>query len=861
MHPSKFLGRGKEQDQEEAPSLSPEEKFLRLNVLTAQIIDMRESAIQARKISGIEDVWMACEEAYLGIDDMNRHEFNKAKWAKPTSMQGPVSSNQYPDNNIKSSAYVPLSKRYSDNAAAKLGEILLPIDDKAFKIEATPVPDLMESDIKNVMDMMGRPVMRPATPEEMQGQQQGQGQPQPPQGMQPQPGMPSAPPQQAPGGQPPMVPKTTQDIQDEEAEKAEDAAEKAETRIYDWMVESKYPAEARKIIKDGSRIGVGVLKGPYPEVIKVRGARKVVGKDGKPGIAFEMKKEIKPILKWVDPWNIFPAEACGENIHDGDYIFERDFLSPKALKKLIVQPGYSEESILKVLKEGPDKMLLEANNNNSQDKANDVNFDVWYFYGEIDIDDFSSIDATSIEGIPEEQNTVYAIVTMVNDTIIRAIINPLDSGEFPYHVMPWSRRPGSWAGVGVIEMIMMPQRFVTAATRAMLNNLGLSAGPQIVVNNDLIIPADNRWVLSPNKIWYLSSEAPNDVDVRNAFFVAQIPNAYQELMGAIQYGERLAEEASGIPLITQGRSGPYTPQTFGQAQMEDNNAHTWLRSIGYMYDDCITEPVVNAMYEWLLLDPDIPNEEKGDFKINAHGSAAMVERAIQESTLMGLLQASENPKFQVDQAKLFGEFLRAKKLDPRNIQYSAAEIAEQEKQAPPPPVQVAVAQINAQSRAQLAQMAAQEDQQKTQAMITEDQQKTQATLASQQQIAAEKKAVDIQKVQREIDRGAIYSQEQIQKSQIDNQFREKQLSAEIYLEQIKYANARNLSLDAIRADMGKETLRLQMQDKLSTDALQVEAHKAATARLSAQTEHISNQVEQPPTEPIGRAENGQSYAE
>ena len=40
------------------------------------------------------------------------------------------------------------------------------------------------------------------------------------------------------------------------------------------------------------------------------------------------------------------------------------------------------------------------------------------------------------------------IITMVNCRVIKAAINPLDSGEFPYDVMVWQRRPAcptAWA--------------------------------------------------------------------------------------------------------------------------------------------------------------------------------------------------------------------------------------------------------------------------------------------------------------------------------------------------------------------------------------------------------------------------------
>jgi hypothetical protein len=60
-----------------------------------------------------------------------------------------------------------------------------------------------------------------------------------------------------------------------------------------------------------------------------------------------------------------------------------------------------------------------------------------------------------------------------------------------------------------------------------------------------------------------------------------------------------------------------------------------LSAKAYAVDDYITEPLVNDLYDWLLMDPDVPNDEKGDFDIDAHGSIVLVERAIQEQFLMG----------------------------------------------------------------------------------------------------------------------------------------------------------------------------------------------------------------------------------
>lgn len=841
MHPAKFMG---VQGDIITPTMSDADKAARLEELCEIVAEKRKDAIAARKTSGIEDVWMMCEEAYIGIDDMNRSEYKDANWAKPTSMAGPVSKSNVSKASTRSTAYMPMTRRYVDNAAAKLSEILLPIDDKAFSFTGTPLPDLVDAEIRPLLDEMGKPYMRPAKPEEMQQQAtQAPGALQQP-GMQ-QPGMPPA--QGMPPSQAPQVPKTTKDARDEAVEKANDAAKRAETRIYDWMVESKYPAEARKVVKDAARLGAGVLKGPYPEVITNRAASKIKG-----GMALQIKKEIKPVLRWVDLWNIFPAEGCGEDIHNGNYFLERDFLSEKKLTALIGQKGYLEDQIRKVIKEGPGKCNLEATSP-QREAQNKTNYEIWYFYGELSREDLISAGTDGIEDEPQDREKFHAIVSMVNDTVIRAIINPLDSGDFPYSVMSWSRRPGSWAGVGVAEQIMTPQRMLNAATRAMLNNLGIASGPQIVMNRALVTPANNDWSITPNKMWDLSGEA-QDTDVNKVFGIFNIPVMFEPMMGAIQYAERQAEEASGIPLITQGQQGPYSPETFGQAELQDNNAHTWLRSIGYAYDDSVTEPIVQRLYEWLLLDPEVPDDEKGDWNINAHGSIAMVERAIQEQTLMGMLNIAGNPAFGFDPKKVAVEYAKAKRLDPRNLTYTPEEMEAMSQKQPPPPPQVQAAQIRAQADQQKTQATLQADAQKTQALLSEKQQEIQATLTVQKEIAQERNQMDLHRVQVDTDRDTAYVNAQREKIQADAEANIKELELRERLAMLDYANKRELTLDQVKAQLSQTAMKLQTQKELSQLALQDGVHQRAH-------ETVMTQVTAPPTEPEDKAAKGQAYAQ
>lgn len=819
MHPSKFLGRAA---QSGAPAVSEAERAERLESLSRVIADKRKEAVEARKASGIEDVWLACEEAYLGIDDANRHEFQKARWAKPVSMSGGLTANTTQQNPTRSNAFVRLTSRYVDQASAKLGEILFPIDDKAFSFEPSPKPELVAQleDSTPLTGSNGQPVVKPTE-------------------------VPMAPPPQfgAPSDTPnQMVQATAADAAQKIIDMAAECAKKAETRIYDWMVEAKYPAEGRKVIHDAARIGVGVLKGPFPDVQRNR----ALAKDDN-GVTLSFEKKIVPSVKWVDPWNVFPAEGCGEDIHAGDDFFERDFLSHKALKKLRGQTelGYLPGQIDKVLEEGPDKCLAEGGNPTDNKSKN--RFPIWYCYGTLTRDDMALLNAVGIEDVPEDVEDIHAIVEMVNDTVIRAIINPMDSGAFPYRVMSWSRRAGHWAGEGVGEKMFMPQRAVNASTRAMFNNAGVASGVQIVLNRQGVTPADEVWAITPNKLWYATGEA---TDVAKAFALFEIPSIQNELQAIIEYGMKLAEEQTGIPLVTQGQVGQTTPQTFGQAELQNDNAHVWLRSIGKRYDDFITEPLVNDFYEWLLLDPSVPNDEKGDYRINAQGSSAMVERAIQEQTWPALLSASANSAYKIDPAKVVAAWLKSKRIKPSDVQYSEDEQKKIDAQPPAPPVQVQVEQLRGENALKKVAAEAQTEAALQQQELTHEQQMLQNggttphMASAMAQIERERiRAVTAERVEA--------SRAHAEESRADKEMLIAQQNGEFKLEQLRlqrelalleYANKNQLKLQDVRAQLAQTAIQEKTKREMAAAEIELAASEGDKDRVAATPSLVRDEV-------------------
>lgn len=820
-----------------------------LAAIGVQIASKRDEAKSARTGSGIESTWMECEEAYLGIDEANRHEFAGAKWAKPMSVEGPVTTTRKPQGgDHKSTAYHRLTTRYVDAGVAKLGEILLPADDKAFSFNEMPVPELIEAskdESQVVHSELGAPLTRPLAPGETPQVNQPVAQPvaAPPTPAAP-PVAPGAPPSSpgapaAPGAQPPAtpvgpprVPLTVKDLAVEKIEMARKKAKAAETRISDWMAQTQYRAEVRKVIADAARIGVGVLKAPTPKSKKVQ----VVLERDDGSIDLIIKERIVPAAVWVDPWNIYPDPTCGENIHDGDYVFERDFFSARQVRALKKLPGYLTDAIDQVLEEGPNKVNITSGRGPLAKKQNG-RFEVWYFHGTLTKDEMRAIELAA-GGTPQADQDdgdedVYVIVTLINDSVVRAVINPLDSGSFPYHSMPWQRRAGSWAGVGVAEQMRTPQKVTNAALRAMLNNAGKSSGSQIIVDQAAIRPADGLWTVTPDKIWYKTNEGT--ADVRGAFMAVPIPNTTNPLMEIITMGERFAEESTSIPLIAQGQSGATTPDTFGAAQLQNNNANQLLRSIGYAFDDYITEPVVRQYYEWLLLDPHVPVEEKGEFQIDAHGSVALVERAIQDQTIAQMGNMAANAAYGIDPKKWASMFLKSKRLNPDDLTYTKEEQAKIDATPPPEAPAVTVAKIAADTA--MKQLAA-------------SQQSDQQSQASEERIAAAAHTLETGRVQNE---GAQVQAEQ-QRTQVDATIRLHQIQAERDLAIMQYANQHRISVDAAKVALAKTAMQLNTERTLNA-----ENNQAGDRKHRRQMAQQRNNLPKAPIQVPGRAANGHAF--
>ena len=722
------------------------EKLSRLLALGQSLSKLRTNAINGRLAFGVDQMMKEDEEHYEGIDDANRNQSASAWHTKPPGRANPKSESN------RSVEFVNITRPYVDAAAAQVGEILVPTDEPTWSLDVTPLPEMLDKSKGKlpapVVDLMAEVGVAPEV------QQQ-------------------------------AIAAEAQAASAQIAEMKE-RAKKASKRIEDWHIEGQWHAELRKVIDDCCRVGTGVLKGPIPE-----NKTTTAWMDGK----LVSRTEIKPVSRRVNPFNFFPDPGCGENMHDGSFVFERDYITRKVLEGLREEldedddPVYVTSQINECLQEGPQNA---ANRTTADGKTvpNADLFEIWYFQGNLGKDELEVAGCECPDGVPV---SVPAMITLVNDRVIKARLSHLDDGGFTYDMIPWQRLANMPWGAGVGRQIRTPQRVVVAASRTMFTNAGRAAGPMFVIRSGVVTPSDGVWSIAPWKIFYAKETADSN-DVRSAFTTIDIEDMQEPLNRIIQFGLKMAEDVTGLPLLLQGQAGS-APETLGGQQLVQKNASSVLRRIGRTFDDYITEPHLRRYYSYLLKHgPD--DNEKGDFVLDARGSTALVEREIYKSEVTQLLQASLNPAFGISPEKAMAEHLRTTKKDPAKFQLTDEEkkqqAASQQGQQQPKDTSIEVATIRANT---------------------------------EKEKAAANQAADKEEL-------AFKSAEADKQRAHDREMANLQYQTEI----LKFAQQRNIGIDKVKGQLAKTVMELRTQKELS-------GTEAAT----------------PPIEPRGRAPEGQSY--
>lgn len=452
------------------------------------------------------------------------------------------------------------------------------------------------------------------------------------------------------------VPMSNEDIRDllrdaklraEEAvfSEARERCRRAEVKIEDMLAEGGFMAALDGFLDDLTCFKTAFIKGP---IVRRTGVLTWVPQpDGTSEP--EAVEENKAQWERVDPFNIYPA-PWARNVQDG-YLIERHRLSPSALSDLIGVDGYSDDAIRQVLDTHATGGLhewLSVDMERATAEGRDTSFahagsdliDALQYWGEVPGKILREWGMTE-EEVPDQAKVYSVEAWLVGSWVIKAVINTDPLARRPYYGDSFERIPGAFWGTSLYDTVRDCEDMCNATARALANNMGISSGPQVWVNNDRLPNGEDITTMFPWKIWQTLSDPMGSTTPPIGFF--QPSSNAAELMGVFEKFSALADEVSGIPryMTGDGTAGGAGRTASGMSMMIGNAGKTVKKSLASI-DMNVISPAIRGAYEFVMRyvgDPDM----KGDLQIVARGAMSLVTKDTAQVRRNEFLMATANP--------------------------------------------------------------------------------------------------------------------------------------------------------------------------------------------------------------------------
>lgn len=603
-------------------------------------------------------------------------------------------------------------------------------------------------------------------------------------------------------GQPAPMSAVVQDLR----ARAEKAMQGMERAIDDQLTECDYNSECRKMVHNAVKLGTGVLKGP--QVVKSTKRKWVRQSDvdeyGEEQVVhiLETSEDNQPASKSLDPWNVYPSPDCGDDVRRASYVWERNTIRPREVKELIGLPDYDVDQLQAVLDEAPVRTSVATDNKrsgystHSEHVGRGALYEIWEYHGDVSREDLELLGCQC----PDDK-TISACVVYINDRPVKAKLNTLDTGDLPYCFFQWHKVSDEPWGLGEPFILMWPQRILDAAWRATMDNAGDSSGMNVVVSG--LEPYDGKWEVGGKRLWLADADTEID-DVRKCFAQFQIQNNQQPLQAIIEMALRFADLQTSTPAIFQGEAQEI-PETLGATNIMVNSNNVALRAKVKRYDDCITRPHLRMYYDWnMQYNPD--QEIKGDYDVDPRGVSVLYELDQQAQLLLQVFQLKADPDInrKTDWDKAIEQFYSSRRLNilKDDAKIKADEAAQAQTQQGPGNPALEVAQVRVQGEMEKAKLVQQSDMEELK----------------------------------------FKSEQAEQERQHERAMKEMDLN----LKMMEYAEKHKIEIDKLKAQLALGSAGMNLQRELSD-------------KRSTVTEVATPQVAIPPTEPVGRAKNGNAY--
>jgi len=407
-----------------------------------------------------------------------------------------------------------------------------------------------------------------------------------------------------------------------------------------------YRSNCERMIHQGVLFGCGVLKGPLVE----RRKREKFTFSEESGWALGSDEgDYWPYQEYVSIWDIYP-DMTAVDPEGMRFVWQNHLKTQKELLELAAWPGFDPEAIRQHISDKPNgdaelwKHESELRQTASEEGRSVLNnlagrYRVLERWGHLTGKQLMEAGVR----VREEEGVYAANVWILGDSVIKAVLAPIEGIDIPYSFFFYSDDETTFFPEGLASILRDPESAFNAAMRMLLDNAAICAGPQFAVNVQALQAGEDPNDIHPFKLWRFK----NVQDLNGCLKVFEVPSRVQDLVSVGKIMSDWSDEMS-TPRYMAGESPTRgAAETVGGLSMLMGAASISIKGLVGRFDNDVTRKFITSLYYWNMRFN--PREEiKGDFVIKAVGSSALIAREVQAQSVMKAIQISKDPDFKHD---------------------------------------------------------------------------------------------------------------------------------------------------------------------------------------------------------------------
>jgi hypothetical protein len=414
-------------------------------------------------------------------------------------------------------------------------------------------------------------------------------------------------------------------------------AKQSEDKIEEYLREGLFYHALAEFLVDLPIFPFACIKGPTVKIVP-----DITWQNGKPTV-----QQI-PKLMWgrVSPFDLWWTPGVSNIVNAN--VIEKSGLTRAELNDCLDLPGFNHDEIRAVLQEhgrgglydnwdttDAERAVLESRENPAWNRSGLIS--QMEFHGNV----MGEVLQDYGLPVPDPLRDYHIDAYCVGSHVIKANLSPSPRSRHNYFITSFEKVPGTPIGNSLVDLIADLQDAANATLRSLINNMSISSGPQVVVNDDRCRPEDNTDDLYPWKRWHVSNDPVGNNAKPPVEFHQPQSNA-QELLTVFKAFVEFADDVSAIPKYIGGQASGGAGRTASGLAMLMGNASKILQTVAANIDRDVFEEALTQLSDLVLL-TDTTGVLTGEEDVYVQGVNVAVQRETQRQRQLEFLQHTNNP--------------------------------------------------------------------------------------------------------------------------------------------------------------------------------------------------------------------------